>query len=591
MKIKSAKSFRYWYKTKVKEIDRRDYNYNEDFIGTYHKTSKGKTIKGFFEMYHGHKPDIAGYLPSILKIAEDGQAIYEFLQNAVDCYSTHFYIFYNENYFLAINNGEPFDIEGLQSILNIAQTTKKDADSIGRFGIGFKLAHRLVGRNEGTEELVSQYKGPVLFSWSKLEDLESLLRNEEIEPLVPNKENYKEFIRSPYLLKLLLTNFPSDPNETVKDINYDDKILFPNEELNELVSFLNENFELHSDSLKKNVLKQGSLFFIKLGQDKKKILDKDYSELVNGIQYSMNTLKRLQKVYINNNDIGKIPLQLEEGIIKKGSNEFETISPEYKEFDIKFAIGFNTIKFGNKNSYEQIKLLKEKPNFYKYFPMGDEINGFGFIIHCDSFSNEANRRKLHEDDVNRNLFPEFAKFITSKLDEYKITDRNKFLNQYTSILLSDIPERQNNKWLKSIFYDKLLNTLQKNIPTKNGYSDNAQNVKINKLNLDLNLSDFGLSYIQWFEWNNEADQILIEEAKKSEKLSIEEWDIRDIVENANLESINNWISTCDNKIYRAFLKELEESYLRKETKEKICQIKLFKFSNGEFLSINDIIPT
>lgn len=103
-------------------------------------------------MYHGHTPDIKGYLPSILKIAEDGQAIYEFIQNAVDCGSTHFYIFYNDKYFLAINNGSPFDIEGIQSILNIAQTTKDDPDKIGRFGIGFKLTHRLVGENEGTDE-------------------------------------------------------------------------------------------------------------------------------------------------------------------------------------------------------------------------------------------------------------------------------------------------------------------------------------------------------------------------------------------------------------------------------------------------------
>jgi len=269
MKIKSAKSFRYWYKTKVKEIERDDYTHNENFVGTYHKENGKKTIKGFFEMYHGDKPDIASYLPSILKIAEDGQAIYEFLQNAVDCGSTHFYIFYNEKYFLAINNGSPFDIEGLQSILNIAQTTKKDPDKIGRFGIGFKLAHRLVGKNEGTDELVRQYKGPILFSWAKLEDLESLMRNEQIEPLVPNKANYQEFINSPYLLKLLLTNFPSDPNETVKDISYKDKILFPQSELKELIDYLNENFEIHSDSLKKNVLKQGSLFFIKLGEEKK----------------------------------------------------------------------------------------------------------------------------------------------------------------------------------------------------------------------------------------------------------------------------------------------------------------------------------
>lgn len=589
MKIKSAKSFRFWYKTKIKEIEKTDQTHNENFVGTYHKENGKKTIKGFFEMYHGDKPDIASYLPSILKIAEDGQAIYEFLQNAVDCGSTHFYIFYNEKYFLAINNGSPFDTEGLQSILNIAQTTKKDPDKIGRFGIGFKLAHRLVGKNEGTNELVKQYKGPILFSWSKLEDLESLLKNEQIEPISPPpKGTNNGFFEAPYLLKLLLTNFPSDPNETVKDISYKDSILFPREELNELVDFLNENFNLHSDSLEKNVLKQGSLFFIKLGEDKKKLLDKDYSELVNGIQYSMNTLKRLQKVYINSDDIEKTPLQLEEGIIKQGSDEFERISPEYKEFDIKFAIGFNTIKFGNEKSFEQIRLLKEKPNFYKYFPMGDEINGFAFIVHCDSFSNEANRRKLHEDDVNRNLFPELAKFITQRLDEYKANDRNKFLNLYASLLLSDVPERQNNKWLKSVFYDVLHNYIKTNLPTKTDFSDNPQNVKINKLKQQLNLSDFGLNNIKWFEWDNEADDILINEAKN--KLGIESWDIRDIVENATIESVNNWIEqNCNNETYKTFLKDLEESPLRIKTKERICQIKLFKFSNDKFYSLNEII--
>jgi hypothetical protein len=37
------------------------------------------------------------------------------------------------------------------------------------------------------------------------------------------------------------------------------------------------------------------------------------------------------------------------------------------------------------------------------------------------------------------------------------------------------------------------------------------------------------------------------------------------------------------------MKELERSYLRKETKEKIRQIKLFKFTDESFFSINDII--
>lgn len=57
MKIKSAKSFRFWYETKVKKIERKDTNYNENFVGAYHKGNDNKTIKGFFEMYQGNKSD------------------------------------------------------------------------------------------------------------------------------------------------------------------------------------------------------------------------------------------------------------------------------------------------------------------------------------------------------------------------------------------------------------------------------------------------------------------------------------------------------------------------------------------------------
>ena len=588
MKIKSAKSFRR-YVWKKPEGGNQEKSIDYNFIGSY-ATKGNEIIHGFFKMYHGIKPDIAGYLPSILKIAEDGQAIYEFIQNAVDCNSTHFYIFYNEKYFLAINNGKPFDIESLQSILNIAQTTKKDPESIGRFGIGFKLAHRLVGKNEGTEELVKQYKGPVLFSWSRLEDLQGLLNNEQIEPLIPSEEMRKDFINAPYLLKLILTNFPTEPNERVKDLNYRENVLFPQDELNELIGFLNENFKKHSESLKMNVLNQGSLFFIKLGEGKNELLDKDYNELVNGIQYSMNTLKRLQKVYINNEDIGKIPLTLEEGIVKHGTEVFERISPEYKDFDIKYAIGYNKIKFGNEKSYEQLKALKEQPNFYKYFPMGDEVNKFGFIVHCDSFSNEANRRKLQQDNINKHLFPEIADFIVKKLENYQQTNRVQFLNLYTCILFSDIPERENNKWLRPIFYDTLLNYLQTNIPTKgNKYSNNAQNVKVNEVSRDINLSDFGLGHIQWFEWDNVNDKYLLDEASNPAKLGIESWDIRDIVENADLESINNWINKSSIETYDSFLTELESSSLRQKTKERVCNLKLFRFSNEVYYSFNDIV--
>lgn len=128
MIVNSAKEYRTWFK---EQEDRPEVD--ENFMGCSHDTIYGKK-KGFFNLFHGKKDDIERYLPSLLDIAEDNQAIYEFLQNAVDCGATHFWAFYNDKYFLAINNGAKFTLDGLSSILNIAQSTKTTAFKAIRYG-------------------------------------------------------------------------------------------------------------------------------------------------------------------------------------------------------------------------------------------------------------------------------------------------------------------------------------------------------------------------------------------------------------------------------------------------------------------------
>lgn len=583
MKIKSAKSFRFWFKTKIKHINADASEFNENFVGTYH-TENGNTKKGFFEMYHGDKTDIAGFLPSLLDIAEDGQAIFEFLQNAVDCDSTHFYIFYNERYFLVINNGNPFSNEDLKGILNIGQGTKlnQDCNKIGRFGIGFKLVHRLVGRTGGIEELTRDYKGPVLFSWHKPEQIKALTTDEQIEVVDYLQDKNNESL--PWLLKILLTNFPIQPNEQVKNLLYKDSVLFPQQEIDDLRNFLKQSLSQHQGNINFNNLSKGSLFFIKLGEGKHQLLEKDYKDLRQGIQYSMNMLKNLQHIYINQDNIAKENLETECFEISIDSPEFKTIDPKYKDCNIKIVFGF----FADYKEGVR-KKIKEAPNFYKYFPMGDETNGFSFIIHSDSFSIEANRRKQHHDSINESLFPIIANFIIGKLDKYAETNRSRFLQIYACLLLSDIPNKQNNEWLKPIFYDVLLQYLKTNIPTQNnGFSNDVKNVKIKKLKIAINLSDFGLEHIQWFEWESGNDWELTSQAIDSNKLGLENWDIRDIIENAKIDSLNQWIVKQDNETYEKFLTEIENSNLRMATKSRLCEIKLFKCSNGTFYGVKEL---
>ena len=93
MKIKSAKSFRQWYKNLIPARKKHPDDWNEDFMGTLHKEESG-----FLQMYHGDKEDVYGFLRKEVEMAEDGQAIYEFVQNAADSDSSKFYMFYDENF-------------------------------------------------------------------------------------------------------------------------------------------------------------------------------------------------------------------------------------------------------------------------------------------------------------------------------------------------------------------------------------------------------------------------------------------------------------------------------------------------------------
>jgi len=576
MKIKSIKNLRWHYKTAVRK--RNDPNTNTDFVGVYHDEGN-KRINGLFELFHGDKK-IDKFLPSLLKIAEDGQAIYEFLQNAVDCNSSHFFIFYNENYFLAVNNGEPFNHKDVLSILNIANTTKEyDCNKIGRFGIGFKLVHRLVGKDEGIKELVDDYKGPIIFSWNKIDDLKQLLGNSPVFPnFIKNPTDF-DSEGNPWLFKIIATNFPSEPGEEIWDINYKKRVLFPFAELKEVIQYLKDNFKSHQGSFNFDRLGRGSLFFLKLGESKKAHLDKDYIDLQKGVQYSMNFLKNLQEVYINDYSLKKEQLILADFEIPKGTEIFESISPEYKDCNIKISFGYT--------DYKKAYNLRNSPNFYKYFPMGDETNGFSFIIHCDSFDIEANRRKLHESNKNKNLLPEISKRIVELAEKYKTTNLKEFTTLYANILVSKIPSKDNNKWLNESFFLVLMDYIKENIPTTQGIQNDSENVKIKNFELDINLADLGLENIYWFQWADEKDSFLLTEAQSSEKLGIEKWNIRDVFVNANLESFNEWIKTLSDKTYKAFLKDLDTHHFTKEAVARLLQAKLFKFSDGEFYSIQE----
>lgn len=580
---RNAFYFRKFYK---EEVARERGHLDLNFVGSLHP-DKRRNETGFSKLIYGNREDLGKLLGTIaLNVAADDQAIYELIQNADDCKSSFFSVNYNEKYLLCINNGNYFSDLDMSAIINVAGNYK-DGEDIGTFGIGFKILHRLVGADDGREAIINDYAGPIIFSWNNYFQLKKFIEGEPIfvSGIGKAKENYdyERDKENPWLVKLLYTCFPSNYKEPVRLGDYETRdVKFDERELSEMREFLSgslQNVNLAED----NYLKNGSIFFLRLGKGKSKFLDEGIDKIKSGLSYSFKFLNSLNKIYINGDEIKSQSVLDYSHSFPINSQEFLDINPKNKKRDIKYTFAFY-------RDYKKAVDLQNEltPNLYTFFSMDEEKNGFSFLLHCNAFDMNNDRRKLQANSqINEKLLPIIAQSIIAYANTQKENNRNLFLSLYANFLLSKSPK--NKPHIDNNFFKFIHQYILENIPTKNGVSDKPENVKINKLQLNLDLSEFGLNDIQWFKWNNEADILLIEEAKKAEKLSIEEWDIRDIIENADLESINNWISTCDNKTYRAFLKELEESYLRKETKERICQIKFFRFSNGEYYSINDVI--
>lgn len=154
MKVKDIAAFRTQWRNaegyNMKEWD-------EHFIGSVH----GNQTYGFYRMVNGIVDHIKADLSPKLQNAQDEQAIYEFLQNAADSNATDCAVIYDSDFFMVVNNGKPFTDKDLKALLNSFQGTKSDkskaenCEKIGRYGIGFKLAYRLM---ENLMELMSYWK-------------------------------------------------------------------------------------------------------------------------------------------------------------------------------------------------------------------------------------------------------------------------------------------------------------------------------------------------------------------------------------------------------------------------------------------------
>lgn len=633
MKIKDLRQFRTFYKEKIrKQTNSRD----EHFVGVRHSLTDDEEVFGFFEIYHGDKEGygesdgIRGFLEGFLDMARDGQAVYEFMQNAVDARSTKFCLFWGtdevdgHDYLLVVNNGSMFDMDSIQSILNVGVSTKSsNSHTIGKFGIGFKLAHRLVGRENGLDELIHQNYGPIMFSWQQNEIVQ--LPTFESNPQVtPTQQEYtiqsingkrKATIQStnPWLLKILITNFPCMPeNEVVPEVIRDNQFIersnaFSKEELKALGRWVGKHLEYFKDGFE-----HGSLFFIRLGQGKQSHLSEDYLE--EGIKFSLAILNRISKktleheglsqLFLQNKYLEPVKLDFESFIIEKVKNEDEWRYIKYGNVkDINQVIdskldGDIEILIGFTDHTTSELIFHNAPNFYLYFPLSEEVHRLRFILHSNAFYKAASRTFLqkgstNEESINERLLRVFASKLEDRMLSWANSHdnglRQKFIKLYSNLLLSEESINPQRVWVNKPLWEPILAFIKVAIPTKfkttYQLSNSPDKIRIitTKLPVD-NENWLGTKY-EWFYWTEEEDFSLCSNARL--KLNIKNFSIVDLLQEAGVsEKINEWLVDKSDEIIGSLLSELDRAITGTKPNdifwENFGKLKIWKFPDGYF---------
>lgn len=578
MQIKNIQQFRTNWR------DNQGYNmpnWDENFIGSIHGDNSG-----FYKMVNGIVHNIKADLTPKLQNAQDEQAIYEFLQNAADSQSTACAVIYDEDFFMVLNNGKPFSEKDLKALLNSFQGTKSDktkpenCEKIGRYGIGFKLAYRLMGKSDGADELLNDLAGPLIFSWHNQQQYQDLLDYQKDKNLLANEA--VDSTVAPWLLKIILACFPTFPNESVKDLNYQDQVLFQSEEVQELVSFLHK----HQHLLEQFNLEQGSLFFLKFGPKKHEKLKESLLNIKSGIGYALNTLKTLEKVALQDEVIERQPAIFERYSVLPNTADFEAIDPEFPSCPIEISLGFPT-------SIQAMKALQKAPSLYQFFPMRNERHQMAYFIHSSSFAKITDRTRLDDQgEANIETFKYIAKTLQKNLNRYRQEDLETFVQLYQGLLLTYQSTEYDAELINQHLYFPLLEYLKNNIPTNKGNFYLKDLVIAKGTALPIEPMQLGIGK-EWLYWTDTVEhKSLLKAATYDQKLGLELWGLQQLIEVANIGLLNNWITNLSPDDYTVFVAELKSVNFEAELLEKFAQIKCFKFTNQEgeslFYAIDDL---
>lgn len=606
MEIKNISEWRLWL------VNRHNDKLDPNFIGNKWPNVEEPEVRGFFEVFHGIKSDVTQAINGVVAIAQSSQVIFEFIQNAVDEGATELHFILEDDQLTVANNGRPFSASNVETILNQASSEKKEK-SIGKFGIGFKLIHKLVYNNQ-VNDLVEHGLGPIIFSWTKREQLVKLGQCESPADLETSSFSGepREWPRSkwdeidiPWLFKILLTSVPvlPAPHETGlrNHRNEAAPLLFAEDEFMELRNRAKEilkAFEVNENPQSNT----GSIFQLRLAPGKSEYFIQQFDEFKNVIGISTlfvqqlreggkpfetismngNAFKQSEQLKLAETIRGRISIDKE---LKESLGVDSHTDGEVKQIEFAFA-------YPSLAEDDAYFTLTETANFFKFFPMMEEARELNYAVHCDLFKINSNRREFEDGKSKRDRNNILLKLISRELsDQFEQLSAQSF-QSYCEVFLAFATSRFKGKsekqWIDEVFHTPIWNNLKKRVPTQENTTRNANDCLIRKIETDVNPSDFGIEKSWFFYATQSLSERIVKTLTKADL--IKEADLEYLIKEGNEEATNSslreWRKSKSQK-YDQLKQELSSTFMTSISKnfwKKVNASRELKRLLSEYLS-------
>lgn len=515
---------------------------------------------------NGEQTNIVRYIEELTKFAVDSstQVFYELLQNANDAGASVFYVFFDKENLLFVNNAKPFKTNinnekgQLRTFLAKNKSDKEEEQGdIGKYGQGAKLLYDLLTDNDSVKKeqrlknaILNKLKGPVLFSWNQWSEIERLSIHNEYLPDDYKNENIN------LLTKIIYSYYPSMPFEHIFTKDGEKREIFTSEDIANFINYFKDVFSKQENIGLKNNLNQGTAIYLKLGKGQfEKLTDSLQTGVKAGIATSLIFLNgKIKHVVVQGEQINKI---------------------NFKKENIKGLDNGPNVEIGypltvNKEIYPEIS------NLFQYFPITKETRGFSFVINTPEISLNQSRQELDIDDkFNFNAIKHYGREIIELL-VYKKSIRDEFLVLYSKLLESKEAKSFDTAY-HDLLYKPIIEGLKSNIPlVNNQFTDNYSDAILKRTALPVCLNELGI------EKKFIDDRISIEyENEFKEKLNVISWRINDILKKANPDLLKQWIQKLNNEDYNNLINELSVS-------DNIFNVPFIKFNNNEVFSLNEV---